>query len=100
MLQIASLETFRILRIIMAIMVKWRGRLRRGWAEDGNSSLIWSGLTGRTELGAESHTAFLNVSKQLSAILCNKKNKKQKQKQKQNKQTKKQLLGGLWYSSP
>ena len=37
-----------------------------------------SGLTGRTELGAESHTAFLNVSKQLSAILCKKKKNKKK----------------------
>ena len=85
MLQIASLKIFRILRIIMAIMVKWHGRLRRGRAEDGNYSLIWSGLTGRTELGAESYTAFLNVSKQLSAILCKKKRQKKKTKKKTKK---------------
>ena len=97
MLQIASLEIFRI---IMAIMVKWRGRLQRGRAEDGNYS-----LTGRTEIGAEGYTAFLNVSKQLSAILCKKKKKKNekkqftKQKKTKTKQTKKtQLLSGLWYS--
>ena len=85
----------------MAIMVKWRGRLRRGQAEDGNYSLIWSGLTGRREIGAESHTAFLNVSKQLSAILCKKRKKKKKKKHThKTKQTNKktQLLSGLWYS--
>ena len=30
-----NFEIFRVFRIIMAIMVKWRGRLQRGRAEDG-----------------------------------------------------------------
>ena len=56
--------------------------------EDGNYSLMWSGLTGRTEIGVEGYTAFLNVSKQLSAILCKKKNKRKKKLKKTNKQKK------------
>ena len=30
-----TFEIFRVFRIIMAIMVKWGGRLRMGRAEDG-----------------------------------------------------------------
>ena len=36
-------DNFEIFQIIMVIMVKWRGRLGRGWAEDGKlqSHLEW-----------------------------------------------------------